>query len=335
MIRRSLFAAAAALAVAAPLAAAQSAPAPTEPRIAPGVFAGGVDLSNLTVPEAVDRLKPLQAPLLSDVLVSVAGKRFVLEPRSAGLDFQIERTAKRAYYAGRDTPPPPGGRVDVPLAVEFKRAAVRDFAGRVDRAVYVAPRNATLRIGLRRMTRRRSKTGRDLDARKLRTAIEVALADPALARVFKPGRAVVKPQVTADDLARRYPTVVTVDKSNFKLRLFKRLRLSKTYGIATGLPAYPTPSGLFRIQNKQVNPTWTAPNAPWAGELAGQQVSGGAPNNPLKARWMGIVNGVGIHGTGQEWSIGSRASHGCIRMRVRDVIDLFPRVPVGTPVLIR
>ena len=58
-------------------------------------------------------------------------------------------------------------------------------------------------------------------------------------------------------------------------------------------------------------------------------------HNPLKARWMGIVNGVGIHGTGEDWSIGSRASHGCIRMHVSDVIDLFPRVPVGSPVLIR
>jgi lipoprotein-anchoring transpeptidase ErfK/SrfK len=48
------------------------------------------------------------------------------------------------------------------------------------------------------------------------------------------------------------------------------------------------------------------------------------------------VNGaVGIHGTAEEWSIGSRASHGCIRMRVSDVIELYRRVPVGTPVLIR
>ena len=70
-------------------------------------------------------------------------------------------------------------------------------------------------------------------------------------------------------------------------------------------------------------------------ELAGKTTPGGAPSNPLRARWMGIVNGVGIHGTSEAGSIGSRASHGCIRMRVADVIDLYPRVPVGTPVLIR
>ena len=50
---------------------------------------------------------------------------------------------------------------------------------------------------------------------------------------------------------------------------------------------------------------------------------------------MGLAGGVGIHGTGEDYSIGSRASHGCIRMHVADVKDLFRRVPVGTPVLIK
>jgi lipoprotein-anchoring transpeptidase ErfK/SrfK len=95
-----------------------------------------------------------------------------------------------------------------------------------------------------------------------------------------------------------------------------------------------TPAGQYRIQDKQVDPAWHVPNSAWAGSLAGQVIPGGAPNNPLKARWLGIANGVGIHGTAEDWSIGSRASHGCIRMHVADVKELFPRVPVGTPVLI-
>ena len=90
-----------------------------------------------------------------------------------------------------------------------------------------------------------------------------------------------------------------------------------------------------RVERGQVNPTWTAPNSPWAGELAGQSVSGNDPSNPLRARWMGIVDGVGIHGTAMDWSIGTRASHGCIRMHVPDVIDLYNRVPIGAPVYIR
>jgi len=112
------------------------------------------------------------------------------------------------------------------------------------------------------------------------------------------------------------------------------LEIEKRYGVAVGQPQYPTPRGRFSITSKQVNPVWSVPNSPWAGELAGTTVTGGSASNPLKARWMGIAGGVGIHGTGEDGSIGSRASHGCIRMHVSDVIALYQRVPVGTPVLI-
>ena len=318
-------------------------PTPAPARIAAGVSAAGVDLSYLTIDEATAKLEQtLRKPLAKPVVVALAGRRYTLRVKRTAFAFDAKKTARRAFYAGRDNPPsePAGGgtppdAIDVALAVTFRRMVVRDFANRIGRREHIAPRNATVRITLKRMIRRHSREGRDVQEKRLRRLIEAALADPRLNRLIKPGRRHVEPKIEVKDLARVYPTVVTVDKSGFRLRLFKRLRLVKSYGIAVGLPAYPTPSGLFRIQNKQVNPTWTAPNSPWAGEMAGQQVAGGAANNPLKARWLGIVNGVGIHGTGQEYSIGSRASHGCIRMRVADVIDLYPRVPVGTPVLIR
>ena len=83
------------------------------------------------------------------------------------------------------------------------------------------------------------------------------------------------------------------------------------------MPGHATPRGRFSIVNKAVNPVWTAPDQPWAGAYRNEVVEGGAADNPLKARWLGIVNGVGIHGTDADWSIGTRASHGCIRMRIR------------------
>ena len=315
---------------------------PPEQRIPAGVFAGGVDLSNLTIAEAEARLHQLDAPLAKPVIVAVAGKRWRITGKAVKFRFDAGRTARRAYQQGTANPPDQsqaGGtaaRLDVPLAVSFRRGTVKGIVGKINDRVYIAPRDARLTITLRKMVRHKSRTGRDLDDKAVRAAIEAALANPdPAARLLKPGRTTVKPRINALDLARVYPTVVTVDKSSFRLRLFKRLRFVKSYGVATGQPAYPTPSGLFKITNKAVNPTWTAPNSPWAGEMAGQSVSGSDPSNPLKARWLGIVDGVGIHGTGQEWSIGTRASHGCLRMRVAAVIDLYPRVPVGTPVLIR
>jgi hypothetical protein len=311
------------------LAAATPAAA-QEQRIAPGIKAGGIDVGNLTVPEATARLEQVAGPALArNVSVHVAGRQFRLTMERAHFEFDAERTAKRAYYDGRTHP-----GVDVPLAVRFRRAVVRDLAAGVARTVYLAPRNADVRITVRKIFRRRSRTGRSLDGAKLRAAIEQALVTPAAPRKLLPQRAVLKPKLNANDLVKVYPTILTIDRSSFKLRLFRRLKFSKSYGIAVGAAGYDTPSGRYRIQNKQVNPSWSAPNKPWAGLFAGTTVPGGSPLNPLKARWLGIANGVGIHGTGAAYSIGSRASHGCIRMRVPDVIDLYPRVPVGAPVLI-
>ena len=191
-----------------------------------------------------------------------------------------------------------------------------------------------MNIGIRRIQRVTSRNGRTIDGSALYASARAALRDQALDRMLRPELQTVKPKVTTGGLASAYGTIITIDRANFKLRLFKRLKLSKTYGVAVGMPGYPTPTGRFSISNKAVNPAWTAPNSPWAGAYANETVAGGSAENPLKARWMGIVNGVGIHGTGAPWSIGSRASHGCIRMTVPDVIDLYPRVPVGTPVVI-
>jgi lipoprotein-anchoring transpeptidase ErfK/SrfK len=82
-----------------------------------------------------------------------------------------------------------------------------------------------------------------------------------------------------------------------------------------------------------VNPSWYVPNRPWAGELAGQVIPPG-PDNPIKARWMGIYDGAGIHGTDATWSIGRSASHGCIRMTIPDVVELYERVNLETRVYI-
>jgi lipoprotein-anchoring transpeptidase ErfK/SrfK len=296
----------------------------------------GVDVGNLTLAEAAAKLDPALGPALRrGVTVAVAGKRYKLTQKKMRLVFDPAKSARRAFNAGQDGPPPPGATEDVPAYVTFKRKGIKRFASRVNKKVYVAPRNATIRITLTRMFRRKSKEGRDLDQKALRKAIEQVIVDPAAGRLLKPGRKAVKAKINGADLRRQYYTIVTIDRSSFRLRLFKSYRLSKSYGVAVGAAGYDTPTGLYSISNKQVNPTWSAPNAPWAGLYRGKTVAGGSPENPLKARWLGIVNGVGIHGTGDPGSIGSRASHGCIRMTVPDVIDLYPRVPVGTPVLIR
>jgi lipoprotein-anchoring transpeptidase ErfK/SrfK len=297
--------------------------------IRPGISAAGVDLSGLDVPGASAKLDAELAPRLTgDLLIGVAGRPWTLKMADAKLKLDSERTAKRALYAKADV-------TQVAPAITHSRAAVRTFVEDIAKKVDEPARDARIKITLRHIFRERSRHGHGLDVDAARKAIDAALDDPAAPRVLHQKLTKVRAKVNANDLARVYNTVITIDRDHFKLRLFKALKFRKSYPVAVGQPAYPTPTGRFSITSKQVNPVWSVPNSPWAGELQGTVVEGGSAANPLKARWMGIANGVGIHGTGEDYSIGTRASHGCIRMHVADVIDLFKRVPVGTPVLIK
>jgi lipoprotein-anchoring transpeptidase ErfK/SrfK len=293
-----------------------------------GVSAGGIDLSGATLDEARIRLETgIGGRVNQDLVLGASGKPWTLKVADAKLQFDALTTAKRALRAKK-----PG---EVPLKLSHSRLAVRAFVAGVAAKVARPARDATVKITLRHIYRKRAAHGRALDQKQVAADIDAALDDGVNAPRHVHARLVkTSPKVNANDLARIYGTVITVDKAQFRLRLFKHLKFLKSYGVAVGQPAYPTPSGLFHIQDKQVDPVWSVPNSPWAGELQGTTVQGGSAANPLKARWMGIVNGVGIHGTGEDYSIGSAASHGCIRMHVADVKDLFPRVPVGTPVLI-
>jgi hypothetical protein len=309
--------------VAAPSANAQDARV-----IADGVTAAGIDLGGLTVDEATAELAAdpaLAQSMSTDLVLGAAGIPWRLTMKQAHFTADSRATAERAATAPPVT--------DVPLVLRHSRIAVRLWVLHVAQGTYRTPHDATLRITLRHMHVRSAKVGHRLNkaatARQVNAALNTFDQRLLHQRLLK-----VPARVTIRDLRRIYGTVVTVDREHFRLRLFKRLRISKRYPIAVGMAGLETPAGRYRIQDKQVNPAWHVPHDAWAGSLQGQTIPGGAPDNPLKARWLGIANGVGIHGTAEDWSIGSRASHGCIRMHVSDVIDLYPRVPVGAPVLV-
>jgi len=90
---------------------------------------------------------------------------------------------------------------------------------------------------------------------------------------------------------------------------------------------------MYRINDREVNPSWHVPKSAWAGALAGRTIPPG-PSDPIKARWLGFWNGAGIHGTDETWSIGHAVSHGCVRMTIADVEQLYPLVPLGTPIYV-
>ncbi|MFM9164755.1 MAG: L,D-transpeptidase family protein, partial [Solirubrobacterales bacterium] len=221
----------------------------------------------------------------------------------------------------------------VSTSVSYDRGAVGAFVKRVSKAVDVPARDASLDFGSGSPEPVASKDGKGVKETRLRREVRAALSTPGAPHDIRVRTKEIRPKVTTGELAEKYPTLIMVSRGSFQLTLYRNLKPVKTYTVALGAAGYDTPSGLYAIQDKQVDPVWNVPNSEWAGDLAGQTIPPG-PDNPLKARWMGIANGAGIHGTSDIGSLGSAASHGCVRMAEGDVIDLFDRVEVGTPVYI-
>jgi lipoprotein-anchoring transpeptidase ErfK/SrfK len=120
---------------------------------------------------------------------------------------------------------------------------------------------------------------------------------------------------------------LVVEKSKFLLSVYSDGKKIETYKVAIGAPSFPTPTGVFEISDMYKNPTWIPPNSPWAKGL--EPVPPG-PGNPLGTRWIGTTApAIGFHGTPQDWSIGTAASHGCLRMHIPDVEKLYEQVEVG------
>jgi len=142
----------------------------------------------------------------------------------------------------------------------------------------------------------------------------------------------VKPKVVAASFKR----AIVVSLSRCRVYLYKGEKLVKTYPCAPGQPAWPTPKGDFVIARKQANAPWINPGTSWAASMP-HSIPGG-PGNPMGDRKIGInYPGVFLHGIppSEYSSIGTHASHGCMRMMPSAIHDLYPRVRVGDPVYIR
>ena len=120
--------------------------------------------------------------------------------------------------------------------------------------------------------------------------------------------------------------VVLVSLVDRQLAVIQDGEVIATFAVAVGADVTPSPTGEFKLVNRIENPTYYHPGI----------VIPGGQDNPLGTRWLGLSQkGYGIHGTNAPRSIGHAASHGCIRLRNRDVEKLFTLVRVGDTVRIR
>ncbi|MGK7931277.1 MAG: L,D-transpeptidase [Microcystaceae cyanobacterium] len=116
-----------------------------------------------------------------------------------------------------------------------------------------------------------------------------------------------------------------------KVYAYQNSQLLKSFPVAIGKKGWETPKGNFKVLQLVKDPVW---QNPWNGKI-----SPPGPNSPLGERWIGFwtdgKNYIGFHGTPGEHLIGQAVSHGCVRMRNKDIKELFELVPMGIPVTVK
>jgi lipoprotein-anchoring transpeptidase ErfK/SrfK len=311
----------------------------------------------VATPAAGAKLTDTDAPLVQG---TVAGD----DPRDLSWTVAVNgRTVSRAdgadaaspdaaYYgevaAGTPTFTVDGQRFSLPVGTlpQGRNTIVvtaRDEAGNRARTTTVVLVDSTEQFGSSTLVR----GARGADVLALQQRLREARAYPKKLRftsrfdagtrrsVLKYQRAHDLPATGVADARTRQSLVgrIVVSLSQRKLRLIRGGRVVRTYSIAVGMPAHPTPTGDFAVNDKQVDPAWYPPDSPWAAEL--DTIPPG-PGNPLGTRWIGTTApAIGIHGTYADSSVGTAASHGCMRMHIPDVEALYDEVVLGMTVSIR
>jgi len=311
--------------------------------IAEGVTIAGVDVGGLNEEEAAAKVhRKLLAPLKHSLKVGFDGETWELSGEQlkirADIDAAIEEAVEDSQEGGlpgRLVRYVSGGEVEESITpqVEYSVPAVNRFVRKVAEDVNQEPKNADVEPSGASLEVVAGEPGRKLRDNLLESDLKAAVLNANAPHTIKAEVHSVAPEVTKQEVAAQYPSYLTLDRSTFTLRLWKNLKLAKTYTVAVGMEGLETPEGLYEIQEKEENPVWNVPLSDWAGDLAGQTIPPG-PSNPIKARWMGIYEGAGIHGTEETYSLGSAASHGCVRMAIPDVEELYDQVEVGTPIFI-
>jgi lipoprotein-anchoring transpeptidase ErfK/SrfK len=314
-------------------------------RIAPGIAIGGIPIGGLKAADARAKVaNTLHAPLNQDVTISASGHHYTLAAerlhRRVDVDALVAEAVRMSHRGGivhrtLNSLKKKPVHANLAIDVDYSKSAVTRVARRVGDDLDRDPVDATVTPDASGLKETKGKEGVKVAQSSLKKRLNAALAKPEPVDTIRAHVSPVKPKVTAEDLADKYPSYIIVDRKHFTLRLYRHLKLDRTYPIAVGKQGLETPAGLYDVQWRETNPSWHVPNSDWAGDLAGKTIPPG-PDDPIKARWMAFNGGAGIHGIdpSEYSSIGHNASHGCVRMRIPDVIDVYDKTDVGTPVFV-
>jgi lipoprotein-anchoring transpeptidase ErfK/SrfK len=308
-------------------------------QILPGVSVGGVDVGGMTRAQAVAAVRAsTQTELSSSVSITAGESDWTATSKELGVHVDVQGavdaalalnggfgTLDRVMHRLRNE----GLDEDIALQWHYGAAKVKVFLADIAGGLTTRPVNASIEPAGGDLHFIHSQAGRQLDTAAATTTIVDALRAGDASVRLKLSK--IEPKVTDDTLGK----TIVVELSTNTLHLYDGFKVERTYRVATAKAGYSTPVGVWTIVNKQENPTWYNP-APdtWGAGLPLSIPPG--PGNPLGTRALYLnAPDIRIHGTYDSGSIGTYASHGCIRMNIADSEALYPLVPIGTRVIIK
>ncbi len=302
-----------------------------------GTKISGIDVSNKSRAYARRKVEDkIAEPLLSPLTVNFGKRKWVLQTSDVA-KVDVKGMVDEAYRAGWDK-----GlferlyvrwmhkplNVDVKTRFAYDRGKMGSFVSTLAEKINRKPVDAKESFVNYKVKISPSYPGYTLYRKN--TYDRIAAALPKGERSLKLNVSVIPPKKTRKD----FKHTLFVHLGQNRLYFYTYEKVTKTYRVATGTGGFRTPTGDWHVVEKRLNPTWYNPHEPWSAGMP--ERIGPGPGNPLGTRALNLdAPGIRIHGTYAGGSIGSYASHGCIRMHISDAEDLWPRVPVGTPVFIR
>ncbi|MBK5092512.1 MAG: L,D-transpeptidase/peptidoglycan binding protein [Actinobacteria bacterium] len=297
----------------------------------------GVDVSGLSKTEALEKCRTDLAELANRPLsLKVDEDNYQASPQEIGLKLEYQTMVDEAYreawnvnvferMARRFINRPK--TINVSLMAVTDDAKVNDFVNRALGSINRTPQDAYVDVTNGTAVIVPAKDGRQADQNQLLADTKEALGTPERTVNVQ---ATMTPAAVNDSAFGR---LLIINLSAHTISLYERDKLLAQYPVACGSPKFPTPIGQWKVILKERNPAWRNPGSAWAKSMPPYIPPG--PGNPLGTRALTTnAGGILIHGTPSPWSVGRSVSHGCVRMYMKDVEQLFEMVEVNAPVYI-
>lgn len=309
-------------------------------RILPGATIGSVDLSGMDRTEAIAALEADVAPRLDRrVTLRWEDHGWDTSMRDLGattdIDEQVDRVLATSDATNWITMAGVRWRGDeVPqsgdVAIDLPRASVAELVRGVSHEVDLAAVDAELHYNSQRVWVDPHQVGRRVVPIDTTDALFEALGDPDGPSEIPATVVPVEPEVRTEAFAQ----VLFLRQRDHRLDLYLDGQMAHSYVVATGTNDYPTPTGTFEVTLKRYLPTWVNPDPGGWGRTMPARIGPG-PNNPLGVRALNwsAPGAIRFHGTAALDSLGTDASHGCVRLSNADIVHLYDRVDEGATIV--